>query len=137
MELYFIRHGQSQNNAHWGDPTYKENPDPALTEIGRTQADLLAEFLIHRQAITPHTGWDPTNRYGFGITHIYTSLMERAAHTAAPTARQLEIPFSAWPEIHESGGIFERDGDRKMKGLQVRRKLLCYYLRWRYKSLLQ
>jgi broad specificity phosphatase PhoE len=35
MELYFIRHGQSVNNAGWGDPTYRENPDPPLTEIGR------------------------------------------------------------------------------------------------------
>lgn len=43
--------------------------------------------------------------------------MERAVHTAAPTARALGIPFSAWPEIHESGGIFGRDNGTKLKDL--------------------
>lgn len=117
MELYFIRHGQSQNNANWGDPTYKENPDPALTEIGREQACYVAEFLRETQTISNQQAWNIQNRLGFGLTHIYTSLMERAVHTAAPTARALGIPFSAWEEIHESGGIFGRDGELKLKGL--------------------
>jgi 2,3-bisphosphoglycerate-dependent phosphoglycerate mutase len=117
MELYFIRHGQSQNNARWGDPNYKESPDPALTEIGIEQANLLAAYLEQKQNIQAHTGWDVHNRYGFGLTHLYTSLMERAAHTAAPVARKLGIAFSAWPEIHESGGIFERAGDQRLQGL--------------------
>jgi len=117
MELYFIRHGQSQNNAHWNDPDYKESPDPALTETGIEQARILAEYLEKSQLITEHKGWNIHNRHGFGITHIYSSLMERAVHTAAPTARRLpQVPFTAW-DIHESGGIFGRDGDMKLQGL--------------------
>jgi broad specificity phosphatase PhoE len=43
--------------------------------------------------------------------------MERAVHTAAPTARRLKIPFAAWIEIHESGGIYGRDGENNLMGL--------------------
>lgn len=109
MELYFIRHGQSQNNARWDNPNYEESPDPALTEIGHEQAGLLAEFLKKNQTITDENVWNIQNRYGFGLTHIYTSLMERAAYTAAPIAQALDIPLIAWKEIHEEGGIYNRD----------------------------
>src|SRR5262245_53640866 len=115
MQLYFIRHGQSINNAHWNEPDYQESPDPFLTEIGQEQAYILGEDLGNSQPITEHPGWNEHNRHGFGITHIYTSLMERAAHTASFTARQLpNVPFMAWEEIHESGGIFGRDGEMKL-----------------------
>jgi len=117
MELYFIRHGQSQNNANWGNKGYKENPDPALTKLGKEQACYVAEFLKNAQSITNPKVWNIQNRLGFGLTHIYTSLMDRAVNTAAPTARALDIPFTAWEEIHESGGIFGRDGETKLKGL--------------------
>ena len=44
--------------------------------------------------------------------------MERAAHTASYSAQRLsQIPFMTWEEIHESGGIFGRDGEMKFKGL--------------------
>lgn len=117
MQLYFIRHGQSMNNAHWQDPNYQESPDPALTEIGQEQAQYLADFLEKSQPISQHPDWNPHNRRGFGLTHIYTSLMERAVYTAAPIVRKLGLPFIAWIDIHESGGIFGRDGDAKLKGL--------------------
>lgn len=117
MELYFIRHGQSQNNANWGKPDYKESPDPALTEVGIEQARYVSEFLKNAQTIADAKQWNIQNRLGFGLTHIYSSLMERAVHTATPTARALGLPFAAWEEIHESGGIFGRDGENKRKGL--------------------
>lgn len=117
MELYYIRHGQSQNNAGWKNPEYQENPDPSLTELGIKQAHLLAEFLKEHQTITDHKGWNPQNRYGFGLTHIYTSLMERAVTTAAPTAQALGIPFTAWKEIHEEGGIYSREDKDNPFGL--------------------
>jgi len=117
MELYFIRHGQSQNNAHWSEAGYTESPDPALTDLGREQAQLLADFFTRQREIVPHQGWNVHNRHGFGLTHLYTSLMERAVHTAAPTARALGIPFSAWPEIHEGGGIFSREDQADPVGL--------------------
>jgi len=119
MQLYFIRHGQSVNNAGWGDPNYKESPDPILTKIGIEQAQLLANFLEINQQITKVDEWNIQNRYGFGITHIYASLMERAVHTASYLENRLKVPFEAW-EVHESGGIFGRDGDMKLQGLPGR-----------------
>jgi 2,3-bisphosphoglycerate-dependent phosphoglycerate mutase len=116
MQLYFIRHGQSVNNAGWGDPNYIESPDPWLTDIGIQQAQLLSEFLEKNQPLVEHKGWDIHNRYGFGITHIYASLMERAGHTASYTVRKINVPFTAW-DIHESGGIHGRDGELKLVGL--------------------
>jgi 2,3-bisphosphoglycerate-dependent phosphoglycerate mutase len=120
MELYFIRHGQSQNNANWDNPDYKENPDPALTEIGQEQARLLAEFLKKNQTITNDKDWNIQNRYGFGFTHIYTSMMERAVYTAAPIAQALDLPLIAWKEIHEEGGIYSRGDKSDVVGLPGR-----------------
>src|SRR5215216_6755348 len=117
MELYFIRHGQSANNAHWSNPGYLENPDPSLTEIGMQQACHVSEFLKEAQTVVDPKEWNIQNRFGFGLTHIYTSLMERAVHTAAPTARALEIPMLAWKEIHEEGGIFSRHDKSNTVGL--------------------
>ena len=120
MELYFIRHGQSQNNANWNNSGYQENPDPSLTENGHEQARLLAEFLKKNQTITNDKEWNIQNRYGFGLTHIYTSMMERAVYTAAPSAQALGIPLIAWKEIHEEGGIYSREVNTKKLGLPGR-----------------
>lgn len=123
MQLYFIRHGQSTNNAHWNDPNYKEDPDPALTELGLAQAKATAEYLEQHQPITDPQAWNVHNRYGYGITRVYCSLMERAVHTASIMARKLGVPFAAWEEIHESGGIFGRDGEVKLQGLPGRSRV--------------
>ncbi len=121
MELYFIRHGQSINNANWGNPEYKEHSDPFLTEIGLEQAEVLAKYLKEKQHITNDKVWNIQNQYGFGFTHIYTSLMERAVATAAPTVRALgNVPFTAWAEIHEEGGIYAREDENKFNGLSGR-----------------
>jgi len=125
MHLYFIRHGQSVNNAGWGDPNYIESPDPVLTDPGIEQAQTVANYLEIHQQVTEPDSWNVQNEHGFGITHIYASLMERAVHTASYTARKLNVPFQSW-DIHESGGIFERDyahGQRhlsQLKGLPGR-----------------
>ena len=120
MELYFIRHGQSVNNANWSKPDYQEDPDAPLTELGFEQAQYVANFLKKAQPIVDLKAWNIQNRFGFGLTHIYTSLMERAVQTAAPAARALGIPFEAWEEIHEIGGIYGRSGEQKLKGLPGR-----------------
>ncbi len=112
MEFYFIRHGQSQNNANWNNPDYEESPDPALTELGVAQVNILAKFLQKNRTIRNEQDWNIQNRYGFGFTHIYTSMMERAVYTAAPIAKALEIPLVVWKEIHEEGGIFSREDKR-------------------------
>ena len=48
MKLFFVRHGQSENNALWSDTQSNLNrvSDPQLTEIGRKQVEASAEFLI-------------------------------------------------------------------------------------------
>ena len=120
MELYFIRHGQSVNNANWISAEYQESPDPTLTEIGHEQAQILANFLKKNQTITNAREWNVQNRYGLGLTHIYTSLMERAAFTAAPIAQALDIPLIAWKEIHEEGGIYSRGDKSNVQGLPGR-----------------
>ena len=120
MELYFIRHGQSVNNAHWSNPDYQESPDPTLTDLGREQAQILADFLKKKQTITNDQDWNSQNRYGFGLTHIYTSLMERAAFTASPIAQALDLPLITWKEIHEEGGIYSRGDKSNMQGLPGR-----------------
>ncbi|MBN2115031.1 MAG: histidine phosphatase family protein [Anaerolineales bacterium] len=117
MQFYFIRHGQSINNANWGNPDYQESSDPALTAIGKEQARRVAEFLKKNQTITSDKDWNVQNRYGFGLTHVYTSLMERAAFTAAPIAQALGIPLIAWKEIHEEGGIYSRGDQSNIRGL--------------------
>ena len=111
MRLYFIRHGQSINNANVGNAEYNENPDPYLTQTGLEQAELLAKYLKENQRVTNDKSWNNQNQFDFGLTHIYTSLMERAAMTAAPTARALGIPFTSWMNIHEEGGIYARKKD--------------------------
>ncbi len=118
MQLYFIRHGQSINNANTENKDYLEHSDPYLTEIGKQQAKLLAHYLKEHQTITDPESWNSQNQFGFGITHIYCSLMERAAETASYTARALgNVPFETWVDIHEEGGIYARKEENRFNGL--------------------
>lgn len=117
MELYFIRHGQSENNAHWEEDDYQDVPDPWLTKTGLAQAQHLSRFLGDRQPRDPAVSWNSQNESGFGLTHIYTSLMVRAVKTATPIARAVGLPLVAWPEIHETGGIFAREAEDRYTGL--------------------
>jgi len=117
MQLYFVRHAQSVNNAHWGDENYQESNDPELTAIGHNQVAHLTRFLSENQRLSGRAEWNPYNRYGFGLTHIYTSLMVRAVETAVPVARDIGLSLVAWPEIHEAGGIFSRLPENRMAGL--------------------
>ena len=108
MQFYFIRHAQSENNALW-DQTGSSNgrsSDPELTARGRRQAELLAQFLSHEPADYPLDRWDPQNRTGFSLNHLYTSLMVRAVATAMPLAQALGLRLQAWPDLHEIGGIY-------------------------------
>jgi bisphosphoglycerate-dependent phosphoglycerate mutase len=101
MQLYFIRHGQSINNANTSNETYKEHSDPYLTEIGKQQAKFLAAFLKERQTITDPDLWNSQNRHGFGFTHIYASLMERATPKPRPT-----LPAHWGMSLFQHGWIF-------------------------------
>jgi len=110
MQFYFIRHGQSENNALWRrstDYVKVRNEDPGLTEVGRQQAEFLAQFL-QDTARAIHDR-DPQNVAGFGITHLYSSLMLRAVATGTIIAKTLDLPLVAWEDLHERGGIYLED----------------------------
>ena len=112
MQLYFIRHGQSENNLLWAQSGSSErrSADPGLTAVGRQQAHGVAQFL--RRADSPaaaNSDEDSQNRAGFGITHLYTSLMVRAVATGTIIAQALGLPLVAWEDLHEWGGIYRTD----------------------------
>ena len=118
MQLYLIRHAQSENNALWeySGSNLGRNMDPELTMLGRQQAEALARYLASDQA-NPETTDDPQNRSGFGLTHLYCSLMVRAVATGAVIARRLNIPLLGWPDWHEGGGIYlEDEGSGELVG---------------------
>ena len=105
MELYIIRHGQSQNNA-WGD-SERRVADPALTEIGHQQAQLVAEHV--RDADQFEVG------KGYGFDRLFCSAMLRTLQTTAPIAKALNMTAEIWLDWHEEGGIW-LDTDEGSKG---------------------
>ncbi len=111
MEFYFIRHGQSVNNVLWDRTGSSDgrSHDPELTEVGRQQADILARFLAKAEPFITPAKTDYANAAGFGITHLYTSLMIRAVETGVVVARTLNIPLIGLEHLHESGGLYLDD----------------------------
>jgi len=111
MQFYFIRHGQSENNALWKrtGSSKGRSVDPELTEIGRQQSEILAQFLRRSDPDLVVNGRDSQNVAGFGITHLYSSLMVRAVATGTAIARALDLPLVAWGDVHERGGIYLKD----------------------------
>lgn len=109
MQLYIIRHAQSTNNAIGEDKG--RTHDPALTEVGLQQAQIVADYLAHT---TPpddqifggfsQNGHAPTS--GFGITRLYCSPMRRTLQTAQPISAALGLAPEVWIDIHEHGGIY-------------------------------
>jgi len=113
MQFYFIRHGQSENNLLWArtNSNAGRSEDAGLTSIGRQQAQKVAQFLSRADpaATGNHRDRDIQNVAGFGITHLYTSLMIRAVATGFAIAQALGLPLVAWKDFHETGGIFLAD----------------------------
>jgi len=114
MQFYFIRHGQSENNVLWKrtGSSRGRSEDPELTKVGRQQAEFVAQFL--RQADRPDCksgghGGDIQSVAGFGITHLYSSLMVRAVATGTAIAKAFDLPLVAWEDLHEWGGIYLKD----------------------------
>jgi len=109
MRLYFIRHGQSENNALYArtGSDRERVVDPRLTKIGRRQAEVTAEYLAGSN--------DPVEVNervsGFQLTHIYSSLMHRAVSTGTMIAKKLNLPLVGWMDWHENGGIYQQDSE--------------------------
>jgi 2,3-bisphosphoglycerate-dependent phosphoglycerate mutase len=115
MQFYFIRHGQSENNLLWlrTGAGQGRSEDPDLTSVGRQQAQRVARFLkrVDPAVADDFYGRDVQNVTGFGLTHLYTSLMLRAVATGTMIAQALGLPLVGWKDLHETGGIFLDDGD--------------------------
>jgi 2,3-bisphosphoglycerate-dependent phosphoglycerate mutase len=109
MQLYFLRHAQSFNNALAAEYASQRHFDPPLTELGLRQAERLAEHLALTNPYVPAPSGDPHNRMGYGLTHLYASLMTRAVTTGSLVAERLGLPLHAWPDWHEEGGLYLDD----------------------------
>jgi 2,3-bisphosphoglycerate-dependent phosphoglycerate mutase len=111
MQFYFIRHAQSENNLLWKrtGSSKGRSEDPGLSTVGEQQAQLLAEYLRKADPSLVVQGRDPQNITGFGLTHLYTSLMVRAVATGTIIARVLGLPLVVWEDAHERGGVYLRD----------------------------
>ena len=120
MQLYFIRHAQSENNLLWD--TYgagnRRSEDPDLTTTGMQQIQLLAEFLsrngLKRNNIPRK---DYHNRFGFNFTHLYASPMIRDAMTGYAVSSRINISLKLWIDLHESGGIYLKNEEGELVGL--------------------
>jgi 2,3-bisphosphoglycerate-dependent phosphoglycerate mutase len=111
MQLYLIRHAQSENNALW-ERTGAEagrNMDPALSELGLRQAQVLARFMAEGSPGLASMEEFPLQP-GFKLTHLYSSLMQRAVATGTFIANGLDMPLLGWLDWHEGGGIYLQDG---------------------------
>ena len=131
MHFYFIRHGQSENNLRWAQSSSYDGrvADPALTAAGELQAEHVASFLAAPDSVGTFAGADVQ---GFHITHIYTSLMERAVATGHRIAEALDLPLLGWVDIHETGGMFlydEETDTHTPKPGRGRSYLLAHYPR--------
>jgi len=107
MQLYYIRHGQSENNSLHAQIGSHEGrcEDPALTELGVRQAECAAAVLAPARAAN-EARFDLQNVAGVGLTHLYTSLTLRAVMTGTIISRAVGLPLTGWADIHETGGIY-------------------------------
>jgi 2,3-bisphosphoglycerate-dependent phosphoglycerate mutase len=114
MQFYFIRHAQSANNALWTETGSEEgrSEDPELTKTGVQQAHAAADFLVYGNP-RGGLGGRAVEADGFGISHIYSSLMVRSVKTGTIIAGRLGLRLHGWQEVHERGGIFLADAGRQ------------------------
>lgn len=120
MQLYYVRHAQSANNALYIETGSEvgRNPNPPLSEKGVRQLPHLAALIASGDPQAPAPDDDPANRRGFALTHLYTSLMERAIRTGSAIAEATGLPLEGWIDVHEHGGIFESDeATQRRRGL--------------------
>jgi 2,3-bisphosphoglycerate-dependent phosphoglycerate mutase len=117
MQLYYIRHAQSANNALWASTGTAEgrHPDPPLSTVGIRQLPHLAALLAYADAEAPAPAGDPANRRGFALTHLYTNLMERAILTASAIADATGLALEGWTDLHEHGGIWEAGAESETR----------------------
>jgi 2,3-bisphosphoglycerate-dependent phosphoglycerate mutase len=118
-KLYLIRHAQSANNVLWNGITEADGrtPDPEITDLGHRQAENLGNHIAHPEAEPRQHPFDPVNDIGFGLTHIYCSLMSRSILTAEYISKACNLNLEALPDIFERHGIYDVDTDGEKQGI--------------------
>ena len=114
MRLYFIRHGQSENNVLWFKNKSPQGrvEDPNLTDLGWQQAHAAGRFLSSLKSDYDENTFGLNGR---GLTHLYSSLMQRAVQTAMAISEETGLPVHAWLDLHEGGGIYQDDFENGRK----------------------
>ena len=101
LRLGLVRHGESMNNVHEAQGTYKTGrvADPELSPRGKRQAEVLGAFLGNASK---------AEFFGLGkIDEIWVSPHRRTLDTAAPAAKAVGISPHVHTDIFEAGGIYD------------------------------
>jgi 2,3-bisphosphoglycerate-dependent phosphoglycerate mutase len=109
MRIFFIRHGQSENNELWArtQTHYGRVPDPGLTDLGKRQLAYTAQFLDYCLSGDNGSSNDPSClSMETGVVYLFCSLMERSIQSGLIISERLNLPLVAYMDIHETGGIF-------------------------------
>ena len=96
MELYLIRHAQSENNAQ---PEEQRVEDPALTAMGRRQAGLLADWIT-----------------SLNLTRLITSPFLRTLETTEAIRQATRLTPEVRVQLHEQGGCYRGYGPDGREG---------------------
>ena len=96
MQLYLIRHAESQNNAL---PESERVEDPGITELGYRQARHLAERIG-----------------GLGLTKLFTSPFLRTLQTTRPIFEATRLTPDVRVALHEEGGCYSGHTPENMAG---------------------
>lgn len=105
MDLYIIRHGESQGNVGINVP------DPELTKLGKKQAELLALRLRNIK-----------------FDAILSSPLTRAIQTATPLSEFRNTPVTVMRNLYEVGSF----GDESLEDVQERAKNVVAEIREKY-----
>lgn len=81
MDLYIVRHARPERQV----VDHENGADPALSELGRQQAERIADYLEHEK-----------------IDHVVSSTMLRAVQTAEPLAARLGVAIEQIDDLKES-----------------------------------
>ena len=100
MNLFLIRHGESENNARGINQSRKA--DPNLTSNGLRQSYALAEFLKKGD----HLSNSESFTLNVNLDELYCSAMKRSLQTALPVSETLDIKPEIWVDLHEVGGLY-------------------------------
>ena len=123
MQLYLIRHAQSENNViideHIKDyqdaqglKIYENHrfSDAPLSEIGQQQAEKLGEFLVNSYLSSSNDKYQDRFKFNnFDFTHLFVSPMLRTMDTAKPFVDRVDLKPVIWENLHEQGGVWNID----------------------------